>query len=100
MNPVVTKINLHPRNLHRGRYDFAQLIASSPALAEFVALNEYGIESINFVDPAAVKALNRALLLKDYGIKDWDIPAQYLCPPIPGRADYLHYLADLLSESN
>lgn len=69
-------------------------------MATFVALNEYGNESINFVDPAAVKALNRALLLHNYGIKDWDVPAQYLCPPIPGRADYLHYLADLLSESN
>ena len=91
---------LHPRNPHRGRYDFAQLIASSPELAAFVAVNEYGNETINFVDPAAVKALNRALLKHDYGITDWDIPAQYLCPPIPGRADYLHYLADLLSESN
>ena len=100
MNPTATKTNLHARNLHRGRYDFAQLIASSPELAAFVALNEHGNESINFVDPAAVKALNRALLLHDYGIKDWDVPAQYLCPPIPGRADYLHYLADLLSESN
>jgi 23S rRNA (adenine1618-N6)-methyltransferase len=38
--------------------------------------------------------------LHDYGVKNWDVPAQYLCPPIPGRADYLHYLADLLSESN
>jgi len=100
MNQAATKINLHPRNLHRGRYDFAQLVASSPELAAFVALNEYGNESINFVDPAAVKALNRALLLHHYGIRDWDVPAQYLCPPIPGRADYLHYLADLLSESN
>lgn len=100
MNQVVTKTNLHPRNLHRERYNFPQLIESSPALAEFVGLNEYGNKSINFVDPAAVKALNRALLLHDYGIKDWDVPAQYLCPPIPGRADYLHYLADLLSESN
>jgi 23S rRNA (adenine1618-N6)-methyltransferase len=100
MTPTATKTNLHPRNLHRGRYDFAQLIASSPELAAFVALNEHGNESINFVDPAAVKALNRALLLHYYGIKDWDVPAQYLCPPIPGRADYLHYLADLLSESN
>ncbi|TAJ80547.1 MAG: 23S rRNA (adenine(1618)-N(6))-methyltransferase RlmF [Gallionellaceae bacterium] len=97
---AATKINLHPRNLHRGRYDFAQLIASSPELAAFVAKNEYGNETINFADPAAVKALNRALLLHDYHIKDWDIPAQYLCPPIPGRADYLHYLADLLGESN
>jgi 23S rRNA (adenine1618-N6)-methyltransferase len=47
-----------------------------------------------------VKALNRALLQHAYGIKNWDVPAQYLCPPIPGRADYVHYLADLLSDSN
>lgn len=94
------KNNLHPRNLHRGRYDFAKLIAASPELAAFVAVNEYGNETINFVDPAAVKALNRALLKQMYGITDWDVPPQYLCPPIPGRADYLHYLADLLSESN
>jgi 23S rRNA (adenine1618-N6)-methyltransferase len=100
MTQAAIKDNLHPRNLHRGRYDFAQLIASSPELAPFVALNEYGNESINFVDPAAVKALNRALLQHAYGIKNWDVPAQYLCPPIPGRADYVHYLADLLSDSN
>lgn len=100
MTQAATKDNLHPRNLHRGRYDFAQLIASSPELAAFVALNEYGNESINFVDPAAVKALNRALLKHYYNIKEWDVPAQYLCPPIPGRADYVHYLADLLGESN
>ena len=94
------KNNLHARNLHRGRYDFKSLITASPELAAFVTVNEYGNEAINFVDPAAVKALNRALLLHYYDIKDWDVPAQYLCPPIPGRADYLHYLADLLSESN
>jgi 23S rRNA (adenine1618-N6)-methyltransferase len=27
----------------------------------------------------------------------WDIPDGYLCPPIPGRADYIHHLADLLA---
>ena len=27
-------------------------------------------------------------------------PSGYLCPPIPGRVDYIHYLADLLAESN
>jgi len=95
-----TKTNLHPRSLHKERYDFAQLIQASPELAEFVTLNQYGNESINFVDPAAVKALNRALLLHHYGIKNWDVPEQSLCPPIPSRADYLHYLADLLAESN
>jgi 23S rRNA (adenine1618-N6)-methyltransferase len=92
------KIGLHPRNPHRGRYDFRQLIAASPELAAFVATNQYGDESIDFADPAAVKALNRALLTHGYGVTGWDIPAQYLCPPIPGRADYLHYLADLLGD--
>jgi 23S rRNA (adenine1618-N6)-methyltransferase len=24
----------------------------------------------------------------------------YLCPPIPGRADYIHYIADLLASNN
>jgi 23S rRNA (adenine1618-N6)-methyltransferase len=100
MTQAATKTNLHPRNLHRGSYDFSQLVASSPALAEFVSVNEHGNTSINFVDPAAVKALNQAILRHDYGINEWNIPAQYLCPPIPGRADYLHYLADLLGESN
>ena len=44
--------------------------------------------------------LNKALLKHFYGIQYWDIPQDYLCPPIPGRADYIHYLADLLSDSN
>lgn len=94
------KTTLHPRNPHRGRYDFSQLIAGSPELAAFVSPNEYGDESIDFANPAAVKALNRALLNTMYGIKEWDIPAQYLCPPIPGRADHLHFLADLLADHN
>lgn len=94
------KSSMHPRNPHRGRYDFKQLISGTPALAAFVSLNAYGDESINFADPAAVKVLNRALLNQVYGIKHWDIPVQYLCPPIPGRADHLHYLADLLAELN
>ena len=94
------KTSLHPRNPHRDRYDFGRLIAGSPELAAFVTPNAYGDESINFADPAAVKALNRVLLNLVYGIRDWDIPAQYLCPPIPGRADHLHFLADLLAEES
>jgi 23S rRNA (adenine1618-N6)-methyltransferase len=27
----------------------------------------------------------------------WDFPDENLCPPIPGRLDYIHYLADLIS---
>jgi 23S rRNA (adenine1618-N6)-methyltransferase len=91
---------LHPRNKHRSRYDFPELIKSLPELYPFVAINSHGGESIDFSDPIAVKMLNKALLKHFYGIQAWDIPANYLCPPIPGRADYIHYMADLLAESN
>ncbi|KLV05476.1 23S rRNA methyltransferase [Photobacterium aquae] len=91
---------LHPRNPHRDRYDFPALIKSCPALAPFVAENAYGDLSVNFSDPQAVKTLNRALLSHFYQVDFWDIPEGYLCPPIPGRADYIHYIADLLADSN
>lgn len=94
------KASLHPRNRHQGRYDFPQLIKSTPELGAFVIINPYGKESIDFANPAAVRVFNRALLKAFYGIAHWDIPADYLCPPIPGRADYLHFLADLLAEHN
>ncbi|WP_028240052.1 23S rRNA (adenine(1618)-N(6))-methyltransferase RlmF [Stutzerimonas azotifigens] len=89
---------LHPRNRHQGRYDFPALIARCPELARYVIRNPYGKTSIDFADPEAVKVFNRALLRLFYGVEHWDIPPGYLCPPIPGRADYLHGLADLLAE--
>ncbi len=94
------KKGLHPRNKHRYRYDFPELIASFPALQAFVAENAYGDLSVDFANPAAVRALNAALLKHYYQVEHWDIPQDYLCPPIPGRADYLHYIADLLAESH
>lgn len=94
------KSNLHPRNRHRERYNFDQLMATCPALKDFVSINKYGDQSIDFFDPKAVKILNKALLKHFYEIDSWDIPEGYLCPPIPGRADYIHYIADLLSKSN
>jgi 23S rRNA (adenine1618-N6)-methyltransferase len=93
------KAGMHPRNPHRQRYDFPALVATHAALARFVATNRHGDASIDFADAHAVKALNQALLRKDYGVTDWDIPAEYLCPPLPGRADYLHHLADLLAST-
>ncbi|MCQ4263854.1 23S rRNA (adenine(1618)-N(6))-methyltransferase RlmF [Stutzerimonas stutzeri] len=92
------KAVLHPRNRHTGRYDFPALIASCPELAEHVIVNPYGKQSIDFANPDAVRVFNRALLRQFYGIKHWDIPPGYLCPPVPGRADYLHGLADLLGK--
>ena len=94
------KLRLHPRNKHRERYDFKQLIDTCPELAQFVMLNKYNDESIDFSKPEAVKMLNKALLKHYYDIENWDIPQGYLCPPIPGRADYIHHIADLLRNYN
>ncbi|MGY3230586.1 23S rRNA (adenine1618-N6)-methyltransferase [Luteibacter sp. HA06] len=95
--PVTT---LHPRNRHTGRYDFAELSREMPLLAAYVGDNGHCEDSIDFSDPHAVRALNRALLKSQYGIAHWDIPPDYLVPPIPGRADYVHGVADLLASSN
>lgn len=97
---ITEKINLHPRNLDRFGYDFDQLIQISPELESFVFINEHAVKTVDFSNPEAVKTLNKALLVTHYDIKNWDIPKNYLCPPIPGRADYIHNIADLLAAGN
>ena len=94
------KTRLHLRNKNRERYDLDALKNAVPELEKQIKANKYGEESVDFANPEAVKLLNKALLSHYYGIKNWDFPAENLCPPIPGRADYLHYMADLLGQSN
>ena len=86
----------HPRNLHQGSYPLSELVASYPELQQYLLTKPDATKTIDFANPNAVKTLNGALLAHYYQVKYWDIPAGYLCPPIPGRADYVHYLADLL----
>lgn len=93
---MAERIELHFRNKHNDQYDFSLLIKNYPPLRKFVLLNPVGVQTIDFFNPHAVKALNKALLISYYNISYWDIPKNYLCPPIPGRADYIHYIADLI----
>jgi 23S rRNA (adenine1618-N6)-methyltransferase len=97
--PLLEKLSLHPRNRHRGRYNFAQLSEALPTLKNFLAANPFDANelTIDFANPAAVMALNAALLKSFYAVESWSIPPGYLCPPIPGRADYVHHAADLLA---
>ena len=97
---MTTRTKLHPRNQHSRGYDFGLLVAQTPELEAFTTQSPVGQTTIDFQNVQAVRMLNRALLKTHYDIDFWDIPAGYLCPPIPGRVDYIHYLADLLAGSN
>ena len=90
----------HPRNRHQGHYDFAALTARNKALKPHLTRNPSGEQTIDFADAVAVKELNHALLQTQYDLSSWDIPEGYLCPPVPGRADVIHAVADLLSTSH
>lgn len=87
---------LHPRNRHKNGYDLAALATTHPELAAYIKPSPQGGLTLDFANPQAVKALNAALLHHDYQILGWDLPEGALCPPIPGRADYIHHLSDLL----
>ncbi|MCL7754303.1 23S rRNA (adenine(1618)-N(6))-methyltransferase RlmF [Polaribacter sp. Z022] len=88
---------LHPKNKFNKGYNFEQLVKDNPALKEYVATNSYGNISIDFSNPKAVKELNKGLLFSYENISVWDFSDENLCPPIPGRLDYIHHLSDLLS---
>jgi len=87
---------LHKNNKHQKGYDFKVLTHAVTELTPFVFENQYGITTIDFGNPKAVKTLNQAILKSYYDIDYWEFSDQNLCPPIPGRVDYIHHLADLL----
>ncbi|MBC7385479.1 MAG: 23S rRNA (adenine(1618)-N(6))-methyltransferase RlmF [Cryobacterium sp.] len=88
---------MHPRNRHTGHYEFEKLVKAVPELKAFVIRNPSNEMTIDFANPSAVKTLNQALMKLFYGIREWNIPEGYLCPPVPGRSDYIHSIADLLA---
>jgi 23S rRNA (adenine1618-N6)-methyltransferase len=91
---------LHPRNRFQSPYAFDALVKANPALKPFVIKNPKGDDTIAFSDPQAVLELNRSMLFDAYGLQSYALPQGFLCPPVPGRADYIHAVADLFAELN
>ena len=89
------KKNFHSNSIHNNGYDFKVLQEKYPELEEFL-IEKFDKTTVDFTNPKAVKVLNTALLFAHYNVKFWDFPDENLCPPIPGRVDYLHYLSDLI----
>ena len=86
---------MHDQNPFKKGYDVLKLAEYSPDLKQGVIQNKYGKSTIDFSEAKSVKALNTALLKHQYGI-DWDIPDKNLCPPVPGRLDYLLHVSELV----
>ena len=89
---------LHDNSRHNNPYDFDKLSTANKNLKDFITKNKNGQDSIDFGNQIAVRELNKAILMAHYDIKYWDFPDEALCPAVPGRAEYLHHIADLLSK--
>lgn len=98
MKNIKKKGELHKNNPHKGKYDFNILTKNLPELKEYIKKNPSGEDTIDFSDNQSVILLNKALLKTFYNVENWEIPAEFLVPPIPGRADYIHYIAELLNK--
>ena len=91
---------MHPRNRYADQTpDFAALAQSFPELQQHVKRQQNGKASIDFRDSQACKCLTKALLKHDFGIT-WTIPDGQLVPPLANRANYIHWLEDLLALSS
>jgi len=88
---------MHPRNRYfRRKPDFAALAAQFADFAAIVVTDSRGRVHVDWKDPACSVALTRALLRADYGLK-WELPRGFLCPPVPQRVNYVHWIEDLLA---
>lgn len=94
------KSELHSRNKHNNGYDFDVLKKHNPDLKKHLVKKPDGALTVNFNDANAVKELNKSLLYAYYNMEYWDLPSGYLCPPVPGRVDYIHHIADLIFDNH
>jgi 23S rRNA (adenine1618-N6)-methyltransferase len=91
---------MHPRNFFAAANpDFAALAATHPRLLPYLVETKDGRRTIDFASWDATVELNRALLDTFYGVKHWDVPRGHLCPPAANRANYVHWIEDLLELS-
>ena len=89
---------MHKQNPYNSRYDLKRLTKHYHVLEKFIVLNPNKEETIDFSVSEAVFALNKAMLLADFNLGDYDLPSGYLIPPVPGRLDYLLHIRDFLIE--
>ncbi|KAK4284838.1 hypothetical protein QN277_001618 [Acacia crassicarpa] len=88
---------IHPRNKYsENPPDFSQLASLYPSFQPYVFYSPDGRPNIDWTDFNATRELTRVLLLHDHSL-NWWIPDGQLCPTVPNRSNYIHWVEDLLS---
>ncbi|KAJ6395722.1 hypothetical protein OIU77_020891 [Salix suchowensis] len=88
---------IHPKNKYSDNPpDFSLLASLYPSLKPFVLYSRDGRPRIDWTDFNSTRELTRVLLLHDHGL-NWWIPDGQLCPTVPNRSNYIHWVEDLLS---
>ncbi|KAL2633020.1 hypothetical protein R1flu_004499 [Riccia fluitans] len=88
---------MHPCNKYAEKPpDFSLFASLYPSFAPYVSYGHKKKPKIDWTDFNATRELTRVLLDHDFGIKWW-IPDGQLCPTVPNRANYIHWIDDLLS---
>ncbi|KIZ00262.1 hypothetical protein MNEG_7697 [Monoraphidium neglectum] len=92
---------MHPENFYFDREpDFAALAERYPALRPFLVQPPLGGRpTLDWTSWHATRELTRTLLAADYGVT-WSLPDGQLVPPVPNRANYIHWIQDLLQLSS
>ncbi|XP_057493566.1 uncharacterized protein LOC130779054 [Actinidia eriantha] len=94
---AVDRPTIHPRNKYSDKPpDFGLLASLYPSFEPFVFYSRDGRPRIDWTDFNATRELTRVLLLHDHGLHWW-IPDGQLCPTVPNRSNYIHWIEDLLS---
>ncbi|CAG8509194.1 1874_t:CDS:10 [Acaulospora morrowiae] len=88
---------MHPRNKYKSNPpDFAALAFKYSSFYPYVHYTKEGKPYIDFKNPEAVRELTYCLLRNDFNLV-LEIPLDSLCPPIPNRLNYVHWIEDLVS---
>ncbi|MED6217581.1 hypothetical protein PIB30_019170 [Stylosanthes scabra] len=93
------RATIHPNNKYAETPpDFAQLASLYPSFRPYVKYSPHSASRpfLDWTDFNATRELTRVLLLHDHNLHWW-IPDAQLCPTIPNRSNYIHWLNDLLS---
>ena len=82
--------------------DFSELARKYPSLQPFLKTLSKDTGSgycctLDFRNPLALQTLSAAILSIDFGIYNWALPSDRLCPPIPSRFEYLCWIKHLLA---